>query len=38
MQNHLTEDVLDNNMLNLFLNIKEAQRGDGTKFDSDKVW
>ena len=35
MRNHLAEDVLDNNMLNLFLNIKEApQGGDGTKFDS----
>ena len=33
MRNHLAEDVLDNNMLNLFLNIKEAQGGDGTKFD-----
>ena len=33
MRNHLA-DVLDNDMLNLFLNIKEAQGGDGTKFDN----
>ena len=33
MRNHLAEEVLDNNMLDLFLNLKEAHGNDGTKFD-----